>query len=127
MELQRLNLERSHLEEAIAERFRGLELATVVGDFHARPQLGQEDQNRIRELTRLIDRMGSVNLDAMKEYEESSERYTYYTTQRDDLEKALADLEHAPNRQELSPNRRAALCSRCSARRTLHTPSSRRD
>jgi chromosome segregation protein len=95
MELQRLLMERSHLEEAIAERFRGLELATVVGDFHARRQLGQEEQNRIRELTRLIDRMGSVNLDAMKEYEESSERYTYYTSQRDDLEKALADLEQA--------------------------------
>ncbi|MCA9621570.1 MAG: chromosome segregation protein SMC, partial [Myxococcales bacterium] len=95
MTLQRLMLEREHLDEAIRERFRGLELATVVGDYHARPQAGQEQLERLKELTRLIDRMGSVNLDAMKEYEESSERFTYYTEQRADLESALTDLEAA--------------------------------
>jgi len=95
MEVQRLRLERNHLDEAIRERFRGLELATVVGDFHARPMVDEEQRNRIRELTRLIERMGSVNLDAMSEYEQAAERFEFFTSQKADLEKALADLEKA--------------------------------
>ena len=95
MKLQRLLLAREHLEEQVRERFRGLELRTVVGDFHARAPVGEEQTGRIRHLSEQIDRMGSVNLDAMSEYEEASKRYTYYTENRDDLESALADLEKA--------------------------------
>jgi chromosome segregation protein len=54
-----------------------------------------EQRARIKELSQLIERMGAVNLDAMKEYEEQSKRYEYYTTQRDDLQSALRDLEQA--------------------------------
>ena len=39
--------------------------------------------------------MGSVNLDAMREHAEAEERFTFYTTQKADLEKALADLTRA--------------------------------
>jgi chromosome segregation protein len=95
MELARLELEQQHLLEAIRERYRGLELPTVVGDFHARPQMTSEQKARIKELSQLIERMGAVNLDAMKEYEEQSKRYEYYTSQRDDLNSALRDLEQA--------------------------------
>ncbi|PIE05380.1 MAG: chromosome segregation protein SMC, partial [Sorangium cellulosum] len=95
MALQRLGLEREHLLEAIAEKFRGLHLPSVVGDFHLRPPPDDEHRNRIEELTRLIERMGSVNLEAMAEYEQASERYTFYTTQKEDLDKALGDLERA--------------------------------
>jgi chromosome segregation protein len=95
MKLQRLLLARDHLEEQVRERFRGLELRTVVGDFHARAPVGEEQAGRIRHLSEQIDRMGSVNLDAMSEYEEVSKRYTYYTENRDDLERALADLDKA--------------------------------
>ncbi len=95
MKLQRLTMEREHLEEAIRERFRGLELRTIVGDYHARARTGAAEQSRIKELSQLIDRMGAVNVDAMKEYEEQSERFTYFTQQRDDLEAALADLDKA--------------------------------
>jgi chromosome segregation protein len=95
MALHRLVLEREHLDEAIRDRFRGLELRTVVGDFHARRQVGEEERDRIKELSRLIDRMGAVNLEAVKEYEESSQRFLHYTEQRADLETALGDLEKA--------------------------------
>ena len=50
---------------------------------------------RIEELARLIERMGSVNLDAMREHEEAERRFEFYTTQKADLEKALADLTRA--------------------------------
>lgn len=95
MKLQRLHMEREHLDQAIRERFRGLELAKVVGDFHARPRVTNEERSRIQALTTQIDRMGSVNLDAMKEFEEQSERFTYYTEQKADLEAALSDLDKA--------------------------------
>jgi chromosome segregation protein len=39
--------------------------------------------------------MGSVNLDAMREHEEAEKRYSFYTTQKADLDKALADLDRA--------------------------------
>ncbi|MBM4359641.1 MAG: chromosome segregation protein SMC [Deltaproteobacteria bacterium] len=95
MELARLELEQQHLLEAIRERYRGLELPTIVGDFHARPQMTSDQKARSKELSQLIERMGAVNLDAMKEYEEQSKRYEYYTSQRDDLNSALRDLEQA--------------------------------
>ena len=95
IKLQRLVLEREHLDEAVRDRYRGLELSTIVGDFHSRPMVGDEQKGRIKELTHLIDRMGSVNLDAMGEYEEQSQRFIYYTEQRDDLNEALSDLEAA--------------------------------
>jgi len=95
MQLQRFSLELEHLVEAVAERFRGLDLRTVVGDFHARAMMSDEQQRRIKELTQLIDRMGSVNLEAMEQFKESSERFEFYTKQRGDLEQALSDLEKA--------------------------------
>ena len=93
--LQRFALERDHLLGAIKEKFRGLHLPRVVGDYHLRPPPGDEQQARIKELANLIDRMGPVNLDAMDEFKKAQERYEFYTTQKADLEKALQDLEHA--------------------------------
>ncbi|HEY1955715.1 MAG TPA: chromosome segregation protein SMC [Polyangiaceae bacterium] len=84
-----------HLLESVAEKFRGLQLQRVVGDYHLRPPPDDEHRGRITELGGLIDRMGSVNLDAMREHQEAEERFTFYTTQKADLEKELADLEKA--------------------------------
>jgi chromosome segregation protein len=55
----------------------------------------EELRSRVDELARLLERMGSVNLDAMREHAEAEERFTFYTTQKADLEKALADLTRA--------------------------------
>ncbi len=67
----------------------------VVGDYHKRPPVDASHQARIQELTELLDRMGPVNLDAVREHAEAEERYTYYAEQKADLEKALDDLEKA--------------------------------
>lgn len=95
MALTRLNIEHEHLLQSIREKFRGLELATVVGDYHRRPLPDGEHRRRIDELTNLIDRMGPVNLDAKVEYDEAEARFTDLNRQRVDLETALADLEKA--------------------------------
>jgi chromosome segregation protein len=95
MALRERTLAMQHLMEGVAEKFRGLRLDRVVGDYHLRPPPDDEVHSRIGELAQLIERMGSVNLDAMREHEEAEKRYVFYTTQKADLDKALADLERA--------------------------------
>ncbi|MBS2018439.1 MAG: chromosome segregation protein SMC, partial [Deltaproteobacteria bacterium] len=95
MALRERELAMEHLLGSVREKFRGLELRRVVGDYHLRPPPDAELRTRIVELAGLIDRMGSVNLDAMREHEEAEKRYAFYTEQKADLDKALADLERA--------------------------------
>jgi chromosome segregation protein len=95
MALQRLDIEEKHLLDGVREKFRGLHLPSVVGDYHKRPPVDAAHRARITELGELLDRMGPVNLDAMREYNEAEERHKYYAQQKDDLEKALSDLEKA--------------------------------
>jgi len=95
MALREKELALSHLLQSVAEKFRGLELPRIIGDYHLRPPPDDESRARIGELSNLIDRMGSVNLDAMREHEEAEKRYAFYTEQKADLDRALADLERA--------------------------------
>jgi chromosome segregation protein len=95
MGLRERQIALEHLLDGVAEKFRGLALPPVVGDYHMRLAPDEVSRSRIEELVKLIDRMGSVNLDAMREHEESEKRYAFYTTQRADLEKALGDLSRA--------------------------------
>jgi chromosome segregation protein len=95
MALQRLAIERGHLLDGVRERFRGLDLPTVVGDFHKRAPVDASHRERITELGQLLDRMGPVNVDAVREHAEAQERYTFYSSQKADLDKALDDLEKA--------------------------------
>jgi chromosome segregation protein len=95
MALRERDLAMEHLLQGVREKFRGLELGRVVGDYHMRPAPDAESKSRITELAGLIDRMGAVNLDATREYDEAEKRYAFYTTQKADLDKALADLDRA--------------------------------
>jgi chromosome segregation protein len=95
MTLTRLQIEHEHLLQSVREKFRGLDLATVVGDYHRRPQPDAEHRRRIDELSNLIERMGPVNLDAKVEYDDAETRFTDLNRQRLDLESALTDLEKA--------------------------------
>jgi chromosome segregation protein len=95
MKLREKQLAMEHLLAGVADKFRGLHLPRIVGDHHMRPAPDEVSRARIEELVRLIERMGSVNLDAMREHTEAEERYAFYTTQKADLDKALADLTRA--------------------------------
>ena len=95
MGLRERQLSMEHLLPSVSDKFRGLHLPRIVGDHHMRPAPDEALHARIDDLVRLIDRMGSVNLDAMREHAEAEERFTFYTTQKADLEKALSDLTHA--------------------------------
>lgn len=95
IQVQRHQLALTHLLDGVRERFRGLDLRRVVGDYHALPAVDEAHRARIAELQGLLDRMGPVNLDAVKEYEEAEKRFNFYSTQRADLDAALADLAKA--------------------------------
>jgi len=95
MRLRELVIEMRNLLESVAEKFRGLELPRVVGDYHLRDIPGEEHRARIHELQGLIDRLGAVNLDAKREFEEGEVRYKNYVEQKADLDKALSDLQKA--------------------------------
>ncbi len=95
MSLREKELALGHLLEGVAEKFRGLVLPRIIGDFHLRPPPDEETRSRTNELASLIDRMGSVNLEAMREHAEAEERFNFYTREKADLEKALSDLERA--------------------------------
>ena len=52
----------------------------------------QKASRRIGELKRAISGLGAVNVGAIEEFERVNTRYTYLTTQRDDVEKAKGEL-----------------------------------
>lgn len=89
-----LSMELEHLMEQIDERHR-LDLRTVLIDYHSRELPSPEIRERVGELLRLIERMGPINLTAIEEYEEKSQRFTYLKGQKDDLEDALRKLDKA--------------------------------
>jgi chromosome segregation protein len=95
LSLERLSINRDHLLGSVREKFRGLDLNRVVGDYHRLPSPDEEQTLRISELSHLIDRMGPVNLDATREHREEKERFVFYSEQKADLERALEDLRRA--------------------------------
>ena len=92
--LKELRLELTHLTQDIRER-QDAELALVLADHHDRPIAGPEEVERQKELKRVLARMGEVNLTAIEEFEEVASRVDYLSTQKNDLETAIAQLQEA--------------------------------
>jgi chromosome segregation protein len=93
---QEVALRLASLEEQVRERYPDVQrLAEILGDFHLRPLAGEKEESRLKELRGLLDRMGDVNLTAIEESEELQKRYDFLTSQKADLESAIARLESA--------------------------------
>jgi len=106
MAVQRIAIEREHLLNAVREKFRGLDLRRVVGDYHARLPPDAEHRRRIDELAQLIDRMGPVNLDAKAEHDDAERRFHDLNSQKVDIEKALEELDLAIRHMNKESRRR---------------------
>ncbi|MDP2325881.1 MAG: chromosome segregation protein SMC [Gammaproteobacteria bacterium] len=85
--------------EALTERFAatGLVLAEVAAQAPADAGAEQWDQ-RLTQTRNSIERLGPINLAAIDEFSEQSERKTYLDSQHADLTSALETLEHAIRR-----------------------------
>ncbi len=83
-----------HLLDGVAEKH-GIVLTLIVGDYHLRPPPEEADRARGEELRRLIERMGEVNLTAIEEHAVQEKRFNFFVTEKDDIERALSQLEDA--------------------------------
>lgn len=71
---------------------RPLPIDGMVANLPKITQVSDDLEDQIKTLKTAIRRMGSVNPEAEKEYNEESERYTFLTSQIADLEQAEKDL-----------------------------------
>ncbi len=95
MERKELGMNRQMLLDGIEERYR-IRLRRHVGDYHLRPQIGEEEEKRLEQLKRLIERMGAnINLTAIEEFAEVSERHAFLSSQQQDLDNAVGQLDRA--------------------------------
>ena len=87
----------SRIEERYQRTFAELQQmhADASPDNAQNPESSKTPEKLEAELSRyktLVERIGDVNLSAIKEYEQLSERHTFLTAQRDDLNQAIEDL-----------------------------------
>ena len=89
---QELKVRRQTIEEQIIET--GFELKTLIDEL---PQEASEPewQEAVEKIERRIQRLGPINLAAIDEFEQQSERKQYLDAQNDDLTAALTTLENA--------------------------------
>ena len=106
MRCQEVVLRRTSLEEHVADRYRDVDLGSVVYDYHLRTLFGAEEEKRATELRGLIERMGEINLTAIEESEELQKRFDFLTEQKADLESAIGELETAIERINRTSRRR---------------------
>ncbi len=92
MPCQANEVRRQTLDEQLAET--ELSPIALLGDL---PEEAEEAswEEQIKTVERKLERIGSVNLAALEEYEEQSERKQYLDDQAEDLNKALNSLENA--------------------------------
>ena len=81
-------------EELIIDKlWRTYELSRSAAVNHGTPiESPAAAKKRLNVIKRELDELGTPNLGAISEYQRVSERYEFYTTQRDDVEKAKTEL-----------------------------------
>ncbi len=86
-----LSMELGHLGDDIRDKY-GVELPDPPAGPDDGPSAGDLAE-QVAELRARLQRMGEVNLAAIGEFEELAERSRFLTTQREDLERSMADLQ----------------------------------
>ena len=86
---------RQMLEDGVVERHQ-VAVASLLHDYHQRPQVTEVEDARLAELKDLIERMGTdINLTAIEEFDEVSKRFEFLSAQQVDLERAVDQLQRA--------------------------------
>jgi chromosome segregation protein len=82
------------LHDQVQDRYQ-LDLVSVLGEHHLSPLQGDDAGELRADLRRRIERMGEINLTAIREFEEVSERHGFLAGQKHDLETAIRALKAA--------------------------------
>jgi chromosome segregation protein len=95
LRLSQIAMNRQVLLESVAERHQ-VDVPAILHDFHLRPITGAAEDARLAELRDLIERMGTdINLTAIDEFAEVSQRHEFLSGQQADLEDAVGQLDRA--------------------------------
>jgi chromosome segregation protein len=92
-----LSMQAEHLEQGLLEKSR-ISMAEALTRLEAADFDEPARRSRQVELQRLLDEMGEVNLMAIDEYAGMEERFTFLSTQKEDLEDSLRSLQQAIQR-----------------------------
>ena len=91
--LREAGIRRDELVGRVREELH-LELAELYESYEHAEQDWAAVETEIAELKRKIERLGNINLDAIKEQEELEERLAFLTSQREDLEVSRRQLDN---------------------------------
>jgi chromosome segregation protein len=90
-----IRMTRQVIADQVADRYQ-LVVTAILHDYHLRPLITDAQESRLTELRELIERMGTdINLTAIEEYAEVSQRYEFLSAQKTDLERAVDQLQKA--------------------------------
>lgn len=89
-----ISLELEHLVAGIRERHQ-VELPELLPQYEQQPPLGPEAEEELKELRGQVERMGEINLTAIDEHAELSQRYEFLNGQKSDLQGSLEKLQQA--------------------------------
>ena len=92
MRCQEVEIRQSTITEQLQQT--GFELEQLQAELADEAELEQW-QEEVESLSRRINQLGPINLAAIEEFKEQSERKQYLDAQNDDLESALTTLENA--------------------------------
>jgi len=98
LQAERARAELEHAEQGLAERF-GVSVSAARHEA-LREGFTDEIAEELQTVERRLERMGPVNPAAEDEFREARERHEFLTTQQNDLEAAMADLETAIRRMD---------------------------
>ncbi len=94
LQLREKRLEQGHVVSSLAEKH-DADVSIEVSRFHLEPPPGAEGETRLAELKQALARMGEVNLMAIEELREVTERFDFLRGQQQDLEQSLDRLRQA--------------------------------
>lgn len=92
-----LSMQLDHLENQVLDKYR-LDIAELLPKYGIIDYTEAEKIARQRELQKLVDEMGDVNLTAIDEFQELDKRFTFLAEQKEDLEESLHSLQKAIQR-----------------------------
>lgn len=94
LRLSELTMKLGHLEETLREKYR-MEVAEALSCYAGLEWDEAERGARQSELQKSVEEMGEVNLMAIEEFKQMEERFSFLSSQRDDLEESMNSLQKA--------------------------------